>query len=437
MAQNTPLWLRNAVIYSIYVRSHTPEGTFRAIEPDLDRIRALGTDIIWFMPIHPIGVQGKKGSLGCPYANRDYRTVNPEYGSMEDFRHLVQEIHRRGMRCMIDVVYNHTAPDSTLVREHPDWFYHRPDGSLGNRMGDWSDVVDLDYRNAALWDYQLESLRQWAQLVDGFRCDVASLVPVAFWQRARQAVAEVNPDCIWLAETVHSSFNLQARRAGLPVSTDSEAYSAFDLEYDYDLRETFDAYLAGTAPLHALLDRYNLQEVTYPVNYIKLRCLENHDQPRIAGRVAGAKALDNWEAFLFFQKGTTLLYAGEEFSQTHLPSLFDKDLIGRDGTDRSPQLAALAALKKRYFPTDGYFHAWADDTNDIAAALYGNQTETLLGVFSLKGRSARVSVPLPDGDYTDLLQGRTYAVQNRTLPCTGDPLWLRVPTAQLLWPETP
>lgn len=372
MAQNTPLWLRNAVIYSIYVRNHTPEGTFRAIEPDLDRIRALGTDIIWFMPIHPIGVQGKKGSLGCPYANRDYRTVNPEYGSMEDFRHLVQEIHRRGMRCMIDVVYNHTAPDSTLVQEHPDWFYHRPDGAPGNRMGDWSDVVDLDYRNTALWDYQLESLRQWAQLVDGFRCDVASLVPVAFWQRARQAVAEVNPDCIWLAETVHSSFNLQARRAGLPVSTDSEAYSAFDLEYDYDLRETFDAYLAGAVPLHTLLDRYNLQEVTYPVNYIKLRCLENHDQPRIAGRVAGAKALDNWEAFLFFQKGATLLYAGEEFSQTHLPSLFDKDLIRRDGTDRSPQLAALAALKKRYFPTDGYFHAWADDANDIAAALYGN-----------------------------------------------------------------
>ena len=122
MASNTPSSLRRAVIYEVYVRSHTPEGTFRAIEPDLDRIRALGVDIVWFMPIHPIGEENKKGSLGCPYANRDYRTVNPEYGTLEDFLHLTEEIHKRGMKCMIDVVYNHTSPDSTLVREHPEIF---------------------------------------------------------------------------------------------------------------------------------------------------------------------------------------------------------------------------------------------------------------------------------------------------------------------------
>ena len=115
MAEHTDLSLRQSVIYEIYVRNHTPEGTFRAIEPDLDRIRALGVDIVWFMPIHPIGVENKKGSLGCPYANRDYRTVNPEYGTMADFMHLVGEIHARGMKCIIDVVYNHTSPDSTLV----------------------------------------------------------------------------------------------------------------------------------------------------------------------------------------------------------------------------------------------------------------------------------------------------------------------------------
>ena len=112
MAANTDPRLQNQVIYSIYVRNHTSEGTFRAVIPDLDRIRALGTDIIWLMPIHPIGVEGKKGTLGCPYANRDYRAVNPAYGTMEDFEALVREIHARGMKCMIDVVYNHTSPDS-------------------------------------------------------------------------------------------------------------------------------------------------------------------------------------------------------------------------------------------------------------------------------------------------------------------------------------
>ena len=141
MANNTDPRLQNQVIYSVYVRNHTPEGTFRTVIPDLDRIKSLGTDIVWFLPIHPIGEAGKKGSLGCPYANRDYRTVNPAYGTMEDFQALVDAIHARGMKCMIDVVYNHTSPDSTLVAEHPEFFYQKPDGKRGNKVGDWTDVV--------------------------------------------------------------------------------------------------------------------------------------------------------------------------------------------------------------------------------------------------------------------------------------------------------
>ena len=128
MAANTDPKLQNQIIYSVYVRNHTPEGTFRAVIPDLDRIRALGTDIIWFLPIHPIGVEGKKGTLGCPYANRDYRSVNPAYGTMDDFKELVREIHTRGMKCMIDVVYTPTSPGSTLYHEHPDFFYRNADG---------------------------------------------------------------------------------------------------------------------------------------------------------------------------------------------------------------------------------------------------------------------------------------------------------------------
>ena len=182
MAANTDPRLQNQVIYSIYVRNHTSEGTFRAVIPDLDRIRALGTDIIWLMPIHPIGVEGKKGTLGCPYANRDYRAVNPAYGTMEDFEALVREIHAHGMKCMIDVVYNHTSPDSVLYREHPEYFYRRPDGKPGNKLGDWADVIDLDYSNRGLWQYLTDTLVMWAGLVDGFRCDVASFVPVEFWR---------------------------------------------------------------------------------------------------------------------------------------------------------------------------------------------------------------------------------------------------------------
>ena len=159
MATNTQKQLRNLTMYSIYVRNYSEEGTFEAVRRDLPRIRALGVDLLWFLPIHPIGRAGRKGTLGSPYAISDYRAVNPEYGTREDFVRLVDEAHRLGMRCLIDVVYNHTAPDSVLAREHPEWFYHRPDGTFGNRIGDWTDVIDLDYSHPALWDYQIETLR--------------------------------------------------------------------------------------------------------------------------------------------------------------------------------------------------------------------------------------------------------------------------------------
>ena len=274
MAINTDNALRRSVIYEVYVRSHTPEGTFKAIEPDLDRIAALGVDIVWFMPIHPIGELNKKGSLGCPYANRDYRTVNPEYGTLEDFLHLVEEIHKRGMKCIIDVVYNHTSPDSTLVAEHPDYFYYKPDGCRGNKVGDWTDVVDLNYENRALWQYQIDSLCYWAQYVDGFRCDVASTVPVAFWQEARRAVEQIRPGAIWLGESVHLAHIQAFREMGFYAATDTELFTAFDILYPYDLWPLYEDVTEGRLPLSRWFDAVDYQEVSFESGYNKLRCLE-------------------------------------------------------------------------------------------------------------------------------------------------------------------
>ena len=426
MAVHTDPHLQNQVIYSIYVRNHTEEGTFRAVIGDLDRIRALGADIIWLMPIHPIGVKGKKGSLGCPYANRDYRSVNPAYGTMDDFRALVDAIHARGMKCMIDVVYNHTSPDSVLYAAHPEFFYHGKDGKPGNKMGDWADVIDLDYENRALWEYLTDTLVMWAGLVDGFRCDVASFVPLAFWQQARAAVAKVNPDCIWLAETVHLGFGCLARRNGIPSTLDYDAYSAFDLEYEYDIREVFDKYLRGEIALSHYLDMLNYQEGAYPAGYNKLRFLENHDQPRIASFVRDEAALRNYTAMLYFLKGTTLLYAGQECENDHLPSLFEKEPIDRrTGRDLTPLLRRLSAVK-RGFGTQDWFRAEADDGNDIAILQRGGEGKRFLGVFSLKARSAEVKVDARDGQYENLIDGETVTVRDGKLSCGGKPIILRV-----------
>ena len=419
MAVNTDPKLQTQIIYSIYIRNHTPEGTFLSLLPDLDRIRGLGTDIIWFLPIHPIGVLGKKGSLGCPYANRDYRAVNPAYGSMEDFRRLVEEIHRRGMKVMIDVVYNHTSPDSVLFQTHPEFFYRDADGKPGNKFGDWSDVIDLDYRVPALWDYQIESLRFWAGIVDGFRCDVASFVPAAFWERARAAVSEVNPDCIWLAETVHRSFGALARRSGFYAARDPELYRAFDIEYDYDIREVFDRVLRRQAPLSAWVDLLNFQEAVYPENYNKLRCLENHDQPRIASVIPVEADLINYTAMLYFLKGTVLLYAGQEWEDPHLPSLFEREPIHREtGKDLSALLRRLGEIRHGCFSGDDAFWGEADDENRIAVLRRGN----CVGVFSLDSREGAVRVDVPDGGYVNLIDGKTVSVKGQCLFCTGEPV---------------
>ena len=422
MAKNTDISLRNQVIYSVYVRNHTKEGTFRSIIADLDRIKKLGTDIIWFLPIHPIGVKGKKGNLGCPYANRDYRTVNPEYGTMEDFKALVEAIHDRGMKCIIDVVYNHTSPDSTLVKQHPEFFYHKADGSMGNHVGDWTDVVDLDYTCKELWDYQIESLKMWAGIVDGFRCDVASFVPVEFWCKAREACEQVRPGCIWLAETVHSGFGLMARQSGLYSANDYEMFRAFDMEYDYDVREVFDRYLKGECGLSNYIDVINFQECLYPSNYNKMRCLENHDQPRICSFVKDPLALENFTAFLYFLKGTTLLYAGQEFCCTEIPSLFEKDVFPRDLADISVWFPKLNKIKKEILSSEDAFVGRADDQNDIAVLERNDMKVRKLGIFSLKGRCADVKVTLEDGNYVNHLDGTTVAVSGGILHCDGKPV---------------
>ena len=424
MADNTDLKLRHQVIYSIFVRGHTKEGTFRALEGDLDRLRALGADILWLMPIHPIGEEGRKGTMGSPYAIRDYRAVNPDMGTVDDLRHLVDAIHDRGMKCIIDVVYNHTSPDAVYVTEHPEFYYRKSDGSFGNKTADWTDVIDLDYSCAALWDAQIAHLCCWAEIVDGFRCDVASLVPLGFWVKAREAVERVHPGCLWLAESVHASFLVFNRLRGITAATDNELYAAFDIEYEYDIRETFDKYIAGKQPLSAWLDRLNFQEADYPENYVKLRYMENHDMPRLAALVPDETSRRNFTAMLYFLKGTLLLYGGQEYSCDRVPSLFDKDVFPRTGRDITPYLQRLNAVRRSALSENDWFTAEADDANDIAVCVRDDGEKKKLGVFSLKGKSAEVCVPLPDGTYENRITGESVEIRGGKLRCTGEPVIL-------------
>ena len=422
MAKYTSKTYRNQVMYSVFVRNYSSEGTFEAVRRDLGRIKELGVDVIWLLPIHPIGEKSRKGTLGSPYAIRDYRAVNPEYGTLEDFKRLVDGIHRHGMKCVIDVVYNHTSPDSWLAEHHPEWFYHRPDGSFGNRVGEWYDVVDLNYDQRGLWDYQIETLKQWAAIVDGFRCDVAPLIPLDFWLRAREEVERVRPGCLWLSESVEPRFIVEGRARGMPALSDSEIFQAFDVSYEYDIFDHFRDYHLGKIPLSRYAEAVNQQEYLYPENYVKLRCLENHDNPRAAFLIPNERALRNWTAFLYFQKGMTLLYAGQEVCSEHRPDLFDKDPVAWDaGTDFSAFLRRLSEIKKHGLFTDSRYEVRAMP-HDILCAAHRRDTRCLAGVFSLRGESAFVPVYVPDGEYVNLIDGGSFEVSAGKLACKGDPI---------------
>lgn len=415
MAVTTSVNLRSQVIYSVYVRNYSEEGTFAAVERDLDRIRSLGVDILWFLPIYPIGKAKRKGTLGSPYAIADYRRVNPELGTMEDFRHLVEEIHKRGMKCMLDIVYNHTSPDSYLAKHHPEYFYRTPEGTMGNRVGDWGDVVDLDYNSKDLWDYQIDTLKMWAELVDGFRCDVAPLVPLAFWQKAREEVSRVNPECIWLSESVEPEFIVELRGRGMTALSDSEIFQAFDLCYDYDIHKFFRSYLRGEVSLGRYAEAVNMQESMYPANYVKLRYLENHDQDRAQAIIPSSEALINWTAFMYFQKGTALLYAGQENRNQKRPDLFEKDVICLDGKqDISGLLKQLYQIKKIPVVADSSYHLTAaEEQGALIGEHRGIHTPgRLLGIFSMEGKKGEVSVKLSDGVYTNLASGEKVEVRD-------------------------
>lgn len=415
-------------MYCVFVRDYRPEGTFEAVRRDLDRIRAIGTDIIWLMPVHPVGRDHRKGSAGSPYAIADFREIDPEYGSMEDFVRLVNDIHAKGMKCMIDVVYHHTSPDSWLAQHHPEWFYHKQDGSFGNRIGDWWDVIDLDYAHEGLWEYLMETLQMWAQYVDGFRCDVAPLVPLEFWKRARERVNRDHPGCLWLAESGEPQFIAWCRHQGIYAASDSELYEAFDICYDYDIFGTWNDALQGRIPMSAYAKALNMQECIYPENYCKLHFLENHDRVRAAQTLQNDRVLYVWTAVYCTLKGMNLIYAGEEKGVRHQPSLFDPDPVdwnAPDNTDLTDLYARMHQIRQDPVFTDSTCTVTALSQNTLAVVHTQNADRTgsgadehiLAGIFNVSGQPVSVSQkamqkPLPDGAYPDLLTGKEVRIRN-------------------------
>jgi glycosidase len=378
MALDTEKNLEELIVYEVFARAY---GGFKNVEKDLERIKRLGVNTIWFMPIHPTGILHRKGSLGSPYAIRDYRSIDPALGSVEDFKKLVSKIHALGMKVLMDVVFNHMAADSVLLKDHPDWFIRDGNGPT-RKVADWTDVIDFDFSNFELIEYLIDTLRFWITEydVDGFRCDVAGLVPIAFWNRARAELSDLKK-LLWISE-----------------SKEPEMYQAFDLTYDYDSYDILRSHFEGKASLVDYVNQFEYQKKAFDGN-VKLRFLENHDQERIAHYVAEEK-LKAWTVFLLVQKGALLFYNGQEFALKEKPDIFNEYKLDFSQGDNEFQdfFASMIKLRER-MPVMKYGNMDVlknDSPNDSVSILRKMDRYFLLYIGNLEGKPHEIRVHFGD-----------------------------------------
>lgn len=418
--------LRDLVIYEIYVRNHSQQGDFQAVMRDLPRIKALGVDMIWLMPIHPIGKMGRKGSLGSSYAIADYLGINPEYGTLDDFKQLVRAAHDSGLKIMIDVVYNHTSPDSVLAQQHRNWFQLDEHGEPTTSVPDWMDIVELDHSHAELGEYLVEAIQYWTSLgLDGFRCDVASLVPLEFWYKAHAAAAAINPDMIWLAESVHPDWVAARRQNGLFALSDSELYRVFDITYDYDIFRPWERTVKGDLDACYYLDLLRLQDAIYPDDYVKLRFVENHDTDRVMELAPTYEQAKAWIALQAFNKGAWLIYAGGESAAPRKPSQFEKDVIPWGDYKLTSFFQHLAALKKDKAVREGNLF-WLT-SSPLIEGVWQAPSQNLAGIFNTTSVKGKIPTAFPDGTYQDLLSGEDFIIKDQRLPAPEAAFIFRCP----------
>jgi glycosidase len=356
----TVSWATDAKVYEVNIRQYTPEGTFRAFEAHLPRLRKLGVNTLWIMPISPIGVTERKGTLGSYYSIRDYKGINPEFGTMTDFKHLVAKAHAMGFKVMLDWVANHTARDHPWIAEHPDWYV--------------KNVSQLDFRQAGVREAMIDAMAFWVKEagIDGFRCDVAGLVPVDFWQTARTRIDAVKP-LLWLAEW-----------------NDPKMHQAFDVSYHWEVSNIFQDINRGKASAATLVDFYRKGDPRFPAGALRMNFTSNHDYNSWHGTDAELYGA-GFEAYAILAAtlpGIPLVYSGQEAALDKRLAFFQKDLIIWDKVkmaQRSRFYRSLLNLR----PGDAAMEIIDVEQSDIFAFRRG----ALHVAVNLSGNTLKAEVP--------------------------------------------
>ena len=388
-------WVRDGVIYQIYPRAFSAEGNFKGITAQLDRLKDLGVNILWLMPIHPIGQEKKKGTIGSPYAVRDYYAINPDYGTKEDLKRLVTECHRRGMKVIIDIVANHTAWDSVLMK-HPEWYKRDAKGNITYPY-DWYDIAALNYTNPQLRQYMTDMLKYWIREfdMDGFRCDVAGEVPTDFWENARAELDKIKPDILMLAE---------AHKAELMVK-------AFELDYSWPLHSAMTNVLQGRGRASDLREVWEKEFKEWPRGALHMRFSDNHDERRAIARFGEPGALAA-SALMFTLDGVPLIYNGMEVGDTTesgAPALFEKLPIFWPIAERRPEFSRfykqMIALRQDSSGLRRGSMQWLRNSDEARVVSYLRRSadEEVLVAINLSNRPFFGSIEIASGSmFTDV-----------------------------------
>ena len=327
------------MLYEMNLRQLTPEGTFAAAIKRLAFLRSVGVDAIWLMPIYPIGEQGRKGSLGSYYSIRDYKGINPEFGTAEEFRKFVDAAHALGMKVLLDWVANHTARDARWISEKPADWYERDERGEAKVPWDWTDTAKLNYANHDVWLGQIDAMRYWVEefKVDGFRCDMAMLLPIEFWQEASAELHRIKPDIFMLAE----------------AEEDNLFNEAFNMSYQWNIHHIMVDIAKGARRVWDLRNAIHSERARYPREAMRLSFTSNHDENSWSGseQQRFGAALEVMTAMTFLMPSTMpLIYTGQEVGYNHSFEFFERDAIPEAAyiENRTTELyRRLTALKHR------------------------------------------------------------------------------------------
>jgi cyclomaltodextrinase / maltogenic alpha-amylase / neopullulanase len=336
-ALGQPEWVRHAVIYEVNIRQYSRSGKLAAVTADLPRIKNLGADVIWLMPIHPIGEKNRKGTLGSYYAVKDYYGINPEFGTKEDFRRFMEAARAQGLRVILDWVANHTAWDNPLTETHPDFYVRDHRGSFIPPIGfDWTDVIQMDFGNRAVWDYHYEAMAYWVKTygVDGFRCDYATGVPTPAWDDISQRLRAVRPDLFLLAEAEVPQHQLRA----------------FHASYAFEMMHTFNRVAQGQAGVSHIDDTLAATRVLFPRGAAILYYTSNHDENSWQGtefeRMGGGTA--PFAVLSFMLDGIPLIYNGQEIGLDRRLEFFEGDPIEWSPHPLTSFYQVLSGLRRQH-----------------------------------------------------------------------------------------